>query len=139
MKHYLFILLSNIIAKNCTVNDDCGKFGICEEQKSTKKFSCVCLPNTISLNNDGNCDYQKFEKLTAFLLTFLTGTLGIDRCVMSRGNGGAVCLGILKGMTAGGFVIWAFIDWVMVLTNTYKDGNGVTIGSEWVDSNKSVE
>jgi hypothetical protein len=132
MKHYLFILLTSIVAKNCTINDDCGKFGICEQEK------CVCLPNTISLNNDGKCDYQKFEKLTAFLLTFLTGTLGIDRYVMSRGNGGAVCLGILKGLTAGGFTIWYIVDWIMVLTNTYKDGNGIPTGSEWVDQNVSV-
>jgi hypothetical protein len=125
MKLILLFLFTNIFGKNCTVNQDCGKFGICEEEK------CVCLPNTISLNNNGICDYQQYEKLTAFLLTFLTGVLGIDRCVMSRGNGCGICLGILKGITFGGFTIWTITDWIMVLTDTYKDGNGVPTGSEW--------
>lgn len=140
MKFVLFFF-SQIFSKECLYDSECGKFGSCQKfthvnQNST--FECVCLTNTLSSNNDGICDYQQYEKLTAFLLTFLTGMFGIDRCVMARGTGGGICLGILKGITFGGFGIWALIDWIMVLSDSYLDGNWKPIGKEWVDNNPAV-
>lgn len=37
---------------------------------------------------------------------------GVDRCYM-----GQVCVGVIKGLTVGGFGIWCFIDYIVVLIN----------------------
>ncbi|CAK0906842.1 unnamed protein product [Prorocentrum cordatum] len=38
------------------------------------------------------------------------GICGVDRCLMGQG-----CLGVLKGVTAGGLLVWALLDFVLVV------------------------
>jgi TM2 domain-containing membrane protein YozV len=46
----------------------------------------------------------------ALVLSLFIGTLGIDRFYL-----GSILLGILKLVTLGGFGIWAFIDWFLIM------------------------
>lgn len=48
------------------------------------------------------------------------GCCGIDRCYM-----GATCLGITKGLTAGGLGIWALIDFIIVLVNMLQKSDSI--------------
>lgn len=59
----------------------------------------------------------KKNKLILLLIEFICigGCCGIDRCYM-----GQTCLGIAKGLTFGGFLIWAFIDWWVVVVNAIE-------------------
>ncbi len=57
--------------------------------------------------------------LTAALLSYFVGWLGVDRFYM-----GYVGLGILKLVTFGGCGIWYLIDVILILTGSLKDNNG---------------
>lgn len=62
------------------------------------------------------------EWLTALLLSFFLGGLGIDRFYL-----GFTGLGILKLLTLGGCGIWALIDFIMIALNNVKDGRGLPL------------
>lgn len=62
------------------------------------------------------------SKTTAALLSFFLGALGIDRFYL--GNTG---LGVGKLLTFGGFGIWAFVDFVYIITGNAKDGDNLPV------------
>jgi len=57
--------------------------------------------------------------LTALLLCIFLGYLGIHRFYT-----GHIVIGIIQLLTLGGCGIWALIDLIMIVTNSYKDKNG---------------
>ncbi|NBW74035.1 MAG: TM2 domain-containing protein [Microbacteriaceae bacterium] len=57
--------------------------------------------------------------LTAVLLSFFLGGLGVDRFYL-----GYTGLGVVKLITFGGCGIWALIDLIMILTGNLKDAQG---------------
>ncbi len=57
--------------------------------------------------------------LTAVLLSFFLGELGIDRFYL-----GQIGLGILKLITFGGFGIWWLIDFILIACNSIRDADG---------------
>jgi TM2 domain-containing membrane protein YozV len=60
--------------------------------------------------------------LVTLLLAIFLGPLGIDRFYAGR-----IVLGIVKLLTFGFFLIWWAVDIVFVITEIYKDGNGINI------------
>jgi TM2 domain-containing membrane protein YozV len=54
-----------------------------------------------------------------FLLSFLLGSLGVDRFYM-----GKVGTGFLKLITCGGFFIWTLVDFLSICFNQMKDKEG---------------
>ncbi|MCY2902728.1 TM2 domain-containing protein [Mycoplasmopsis arginini] len=56
------------------------------------------------------------------LLSFFLGGLGIDRFY-----GGRIILGVLKLLTAGGFGIWALVDFILAVCGAQRDGQGQLI------------
>ena len=57
--------------------------------------------------------------LPAFLLCFFFGVFGIHRFYV-----GKVGTGILQLLTLGGFGIWAFIDFIMIIVGAFSDKEG---------------
>lgn len=57
------------------------------------------------------------ETLTSQVVSFMGGTLGIDRFLV-----GDVGLGIAKLLTCGGFGIWTIVDWFLI-TDAARDKN----------------
>ena len=60
--------------------------------------------------------------LTAVLLSFFLGGLGVDRFYL-----GYTGLGIVKLLTAGGLGIWALIDFIRVLMNKIPAADGTPL------------
>jgi len=60
--------------------------------------------------------------VTALLLSFFFGVLGVDRFYL-----GHVGVGLGKLFTFGGLGVWALIDFILVATKNVKDGQGVPL------------
>lgn len=69
---------------------------------------------------------QKSDKgfVPTILLCFFLGYLGVHRFYV-----GKVGTGILMLITFGGFGIWALIDFVMIVTGSFRDKQGFLIRS----------
>ncbi len=63
--------------------------------------------------------------IITLVLAILVGGLGIDRFYS-----GSILLGILKLVTLGGLGLWWLIDLIMLVTGSYKDGNGLPIATK---------
>ena len=59
------------------------------------------------------------SKLTAILLCFFLGNLGIHRFYL-----GYTLIGIIQLLTFGGFLIWEIIDFIRLITGSLKDSEG---------------
>lgn len=57
--------------------------------------------------------------ITAILLSFFVGYLGVDRFYL-----GQTGLGIAKLLTCGGFGVWALIDFVLIVLRKVPDASG---------------
>ena len=59
------------------------------------------------------------SKLTVILLCFFLGGLGIHRFYL-----GYTLIGVIQLLTFGGFLIWAIIDFIRLITGSLKDSEG---------------
>lgn len=63
--------------------------------------------------------------LPAFLLCFFLGVFGAHRFYA-----GKVVTGVLELLSVGGLGIWWLVDLILILTGSFRDGDGQKI-SEW--------
>jgi len=68
---------------------------------------------------------QSDKNWVAVLLLGLLGIFGIAG--IDRFYTGSILLGVLKLITFGGLGLWTIIDVILVVTGSYKDGNGNVI------------
>lgn len=87
----------------CYQDNECG-LGYCSG------YQCQCYPGYITWHLMEACAYDQRSKLTAFLVSFFVGTLGVDWFYLSRGNPGYVIAGIIKLLISSAcFIGWPFI------------------------------
>lgn len=58
----------------------------------------------------------------AILLCFFLGALGVHRFYV-----GKVGTGVLMLLTMGGFGLWVLVDFVMLVTGSFKDKSGLPV------------
>ena len=62
---------------------------------------------------------QPKDWLTTLLLCIFLGWLGVHRFYT-----GHIVIGVIQLLTVGGCGIWVLVDFIMILTDSYKDSNG---------------
>jgi TM2 domain-containing membrane protein YozV len=65
---------------------------------------------------------QQKDWLTTLLLCIFLGWLGIHRFYT-----GHTVIGVIQLLTLGGCGIWVLVDFIMILTNSYRDSNGIPL------------
>ena len=85
----------------------------------TPKEAVICVKCGVGLAGTGQPGREAKDWLTTLLLNIFLGCLGIHR--FYTGNTG---IGICQLLTFGGCGIWALVDFILILTDTYRDGQG---------------
>src|SRR5216683_6915715 len=70
----------------------------------------------------GNVQLQQKDWLTTLLLCLFLGWLGVHRFYT-----GHTVIGVIQLLTLGGCGIWVLVDFIMILTNSYRDSNGIPL------------
>ena len=111
------------------------------KNSSASDFHCVCnrgwhtlsastktkFQHAISEREKEVCGYQQLPKLLLLLSSIILGGCGVDRCILARFDGCAICLGICKGVTVGACGIWYVIDVVLIAMDMLPDAMGVPL------------
>lgn len=74
---------------------------------------------TAAATADNGSEKSDRDWLTTFLLCWFLGYLGVHSFYAKKTG-----IGIIQLLTAGGCGIWTFIDWIMLLMGSYRDGEG---------------
>lgn len=84
----------------------------------------VCVKCGVALNTSGAQVGPVSEKewLVALLLSFFLGFLGVHRFYT-----GHIGIGIVQLLTMGGCGIWALIDFILIVTGSYTDSDGLPL------------
>jgi len=140
-----FVCLFSVVYSQttCTLDSECGH-GECHQDGISSDYLCVCDGGWINEPNTGDvCAYEQKSKLTAFLVSFFVGSLGVDWFYLCKGNAGYIIAGIIKLLLALCFTssgksknkyhcgisvtcvgIWWLVDWIRILCNAFPDGDG---------------
>lgn len=85
----------------------------------------VCVKCGVAVNGGGSGQtgpVSDKEWMTTLLLCFFLGAFGIHRFYT-----GHTAIGIVQLLTLGGCGIWAFIDFIIIITSGFKDANGLPL------------
>lgn len=93
-----------------------------DEPISLDDLNIKDLPTPGNNQNINTNDISSKSKTLAVLLSFFFGAFGIDRFYL-----GNIGLGFGKLLTLGGLGIWAFVDFIYILTGSAKDGNNLPV------------
>jgi hypothetical protein len=62
---------------------------------------------------------QRYDWLTTLLLCFFLGGLGVHSFYTKKTG-----IGVAQLLTLGGCGVWALVDLIMIITESFRDGNG---------------
>ena len=122
------------VVTNCTTSADCGNQATCINQKTCQcNASYYTLSSTqaayelIQPSEKNICGYQQTSKVFVLIVSIVFGGCGVDTCLLARGNGGSICIGIIKGTTIGACGIWYVADIIYIILGVMLDANGVPL------------
>ena len=139
----------------CLDSSSCSKNGICLNKthcNCSKGYKTIIIQEVFP--SLFQCNYFQKSKLTAFLISFFLGPLSFDQFYLGNNILGLIKLFIPSSLILVGvsmfiigkkndsrtiqicgkilefnatilLIIWWFIDWILILSNYYKDLNNV--------------
>jgi TM2 domain-containing membrane protein YozV len=91
----------------------------CRACGSQMHFSAQACPGCGASQQGQGLSASQKRILPAAILCFFIGFLGVHRFYV-----GKVGTGILQLLTFGGLGIWAFVDFIMIVIGSFRDGDG---------------
>jgi ribosomal protein L37E len=91
----------------------------CRACGSQMHFSAHACPGCGAPQQEQASSRSLKRILPAAILCFFFGVFGVHRFYV-----GKVGTGILQLFTLGGFGIWAFIDFIMIVVGSFRDSDG---------------
>jgi len=85
----------------------------------TSQNAAICMKCGVGLKNGEGINGEGKDWLTTLLLCFFLGAFGVHRFYTKHTG-----IGVAQLLTLGGCGIWALVDFIMILMNTYKDADG---------------
>lgn len=101
---------------NTTVNSQMIHCRACGSQMHASAHAC---PGCGAPQQEQASSRSLKRILPAAILCFFFGVFGVHRFYV-----GKVGTGILQLFTLGGFGIWAFIDFIMIVVGSFRDSDG---------------
>ena len=77
-----------------------------------------------------NHKFSSKSRLTTFLLAFFLGGFGVHRFYVGK-TGSGIAMLILTLSIFGTLItmVWALLDWILVLSGAFRDGDGYKIAN----------
>jgi hypothetical protein len=95
----------------------------CGAEVGEKAVVCVKCGVALNTNPSGQVGpVSEKEWLVALLLSFFLGFLGVHRFYT-----GHIGIGVIQLLTMGGCGIWALIDFILIVTGSYTDSDGLQL------------
>jgi hypothetical protein len=95
----------------------------CGAEVGEKAVVCVKCGVGLNTNPSGQVGpVSEKEWLVALLLAFFLGFLGVHRFYT-----GHIGIGVIQLLTLGGCGIWALIDFILIVTGSYTDSDGLQL------------
>ena len=96
----------------------------CGFEVNDKAVVCIKCGVAVNNHNPGGQIGPVSDKewLPALLLAFFVGVFGVHRFYT-----GHIGIGVAQLLTLGGCGIWALIDFIMIITGSYTDVNGLPL------------
>ena len=102
----------------------CQRCGVVIDVNAIVCPACGVL-QPVALDPTALAEISEKRIVPAFILCLLFGVFGAHRFYAGKTG-----TGVLQLLTLGGVGIWAMIDLVMIVTGSFKDGEGERI-TEW--------
>lgn len=100
----------------------CQTCGAEVHEKAVVCVKCGVPVNNAVFKTGNNGAVSDKEWLVALLLSFFLGYLGIHRFYT-----GHIGIGVVQLLTLGGCGIWALIDFILIITDAFRDVDGLPL------------
>ena len=95
----------------------CSNCGAQIDDKAVVCVKCGVLTGNVPVTKMATEESAGYDWLTAVLLCFFLGYLGVHSFYTKK-----TTVGVIQLLTLGGCGIWTLIDFIMMLTGSYRDG-----------------
>jgi hypothetical protein len=97
----------------------CSNCGAQIDDKAVVCVKCGAPTPNFRAMSSVNEDVEGYDWLTTLLLCLFLGALGVHNFYTKKTG-----IAIIQLLTLGGCGIWALVDLIMIVTGSYRDGQG---------------